>query len=90
MDMEIHQELVPTSYWLSMANPFACNWKNSCSVTNITEVLLDFLPHKKEYEKTLPKNKRYIRIQNLLKNENTLKIQMCSLKSIGAVFTDFF
>ena len=50
---------------------------------------LDFLPHKKEYEKTLPKNKRYIRIQNLLKNENTLKIQMCFLKSLGPIFTDF-
>ena len=50
---------------------------------------LDFLPHKKEYEKTLPKNKQYIRIQNLLKNENTLKIQMCFLKSIGPIYTDF-
>ena len=50
---------------------------------------LDFLPHKKEYEKTLPKNKQYIRIQNLLKNENTLKIQMCVVKSIGPIFTNF-
>ena len=50
---------------------------------------LDFLPHKKEYEKTLPKNKQYIRIQNLLKNENTLKIQMCVVKSIGPIFTKF-
>ena len=50
---------------------------------------LDFLPHKKQYEKTLPKNKQYIRIQNLLKNENTLKIQMCVVKSIGPIFTNF-
>ena len=49
----------------------------------------DFLTHKKEYEKTLPKKKRYSRIQNLLKNENTLKIEICFLKSIGSIFTDF-
>ena len=34
-------------------------------------------------------SKRYIRIQNLLKNEITLKIQMCFFKSIGPIFTDF-
>ena len=51
--------------------------------------LFDFLPHKKEYEKSLPKKKQYIRIQNLLKNKNTLKIQICFLKSIDSIFTDF-
>ena len=30
-----------------------------------------------------------MRIQDLLKNENTLKIQMCFLKSIGPIFTNF-
>ena len=50
---------------------------------------LDFLPQKMEYDKALPKNKRYIRIQNLLQNKNTLKIQMCFLKSIVPISTDF-
>ena len=72
-----------------MDNSFACNWKNSCSVTNSVEVLLRFSTTWKGIWKTLPKNKQYIRIQNLLKNENTLKIQMCFLKSIGSIFADF-
>ena len=89
MDMEIHKSLFLrhiNSRWLTL---FAAFEIILSQLPAAQKYLVDFLPHRKEYGKTLPENKRYMRIQNFLKNENTLKIQMCFLKSIGPIFTDF-
>ena len=80
-------QCVSTPYWLSTTN--STIEKILAQLPAAQKYLFDFLPHKKEYEKTLLKNQRYIRIQNLLKNVNTLKIQICFLKSIGSILTDF-
>ena len=90
MDMEVHQSLflrLINSRWLTLLSAIERSLAQLLPAAQ--KYFLDFLPHKKEYEKTLPNNKRYIRTQNLLKNENTLKIQICFLKSIGPIFTDF-
>ena len=87
--MEIHQNLFLRHInfqWLTLLPAIE---RISDQLPAAQKYFLDFLPHKKQYEKTLPKNKQYIRIQNLLKNENTLKIQMCVVKSIGPIFTNF-
>ena len=89
MDMEIHQSLFLhhiNSLWLTLLSAIE---RILGQLPAAQKHFLDYLPHKKGYEKTLPKNKRYIRTQNLLKNENTLKIQICFLKSIGPIFADF-
>ena len=89
IDMEIHKSLFLrhiNSRWLTL---FAAFERILSQLPAAQKYLVDFLPHRKEYGKTLPENKRYMRIQNFLKNENTLKTQMCFLKSIGPIFTNF-
>ena len=67
MDMEINQNLFLchiNSRWLTLLPTIE---RVLAQLPAAQKYFLDFLPHKKEYEKTLSKNKRYIRIQNLLK-----------------------
>ena len=74
MDLEIHKSLFLhqiNSRWLTLLPALETIL---AQLPAAEKYFFDFLPHKKEYEKTLPNNKRYIRIQHLLKNENTLKV----------------
>ena len=90
MDLEIHQSLFLDhikSQWLTLLPALETIL---AQLPAAEKYFFDFLPHKKGYEKTLPNNKWYIRIQHLLKNENTLKIQMCFVTFIYPPFTDFF
>ena len=50
---------------------------------------LTFVKTKKEYKNSLPKNKKYARIEGSLKDEIKVKLQMCYLIEVAPVFTDF-
>ena len=64
IDMEIHKSLFLrhiNSRWLTL---FAAIKIILSQLPAAQKYLVDFLPHRKEYGKTLPENKRYMRIQN--------------------------
>ena len=50
---------------------------------------LNYVKNKKEYARTLPKNKKFARIEEALNNEVKLMLQMSFLTSIAPLFTDF-